>query len=175
MLCCAVTRGTWRINTNSFMLCGGRESKFLSTKLDSILNCLRGADAQRGSKIWNLLFDLNNKHSDSGEMQARRGRDNHKRFSFLVVVLCCLLFYILSQIYFFWSDIFLQLTFHLKILQPRPAPPGRGGRVLLSMFIEAAVSGVTPRCVPCIRAGLRCCAGRAWCGLCCCCCTQYSL
>ena len=92
-------------------------------------------------------------------MQAGRERDNHKRFSFLVVVLCCLLFYILSQIYFFWSDIFLQLTFHLKILQPRPAPPGRGGRVLLSMFIEAAVSGVTPRCVPCIRAGLRCCAG----------------
>ena len=157
------------------MLCGGRESKFLSTKLDSILNCLRGADALRGSQIWNLLFDLNNKHSDSGEMQAGRGRDNHKRFSFLVVVLCCLLFYILSQIYFFGVRYFSAINISFENTAASPCSPGWGGRVLLSMFIEAAVSGVTPRCVPCIRAGLRCCAGRAWCGLCCCCCTQYSL
>ena len=87
-------------------------------------------------------------------MQAGRGsgRDNHKRFSFLVVVFTVLLF--VANIFIF-GQIFSAINISFENTAASPCSP----RVLLSMFIEAAVSGVTPRCVPCIRAGLRCCAG----------------
>ena len=60
---------------------------------------------------------------------------------------------------FFLVRYFSAINISFENTAASPCSPGWGGRVLLSMFIEAAVSGVTPRCVPCIRAGLRCCAG----------------
>ena len=71
----------------------------------------------------------------------------------------CLLFYFLSQISLYLVRYFSAINISFENTAASPCSPRPGGRVLLSMFIEAAVSGVTPRCVPCIRAGLRCCAG----------------
>ena len=104
-----------------------------------------------GVKIWNLLFDLNNKHS--GEMET--GRDNHRRFSFLVVVLCSLLFYFLSQMSSYLIRYFsaINVSFENTAASPR----GSGGRAIY--VYRGGSKWSSSECVPCSRAGLRCCAG----------------
>ena len=87
------------------------------------------------------------------------GRDNHRRFSFLVVVLCWLLFYFLSQMSSYLIRYFSAINVSFENTAASPCSPRLWWPCAAIYVYRGGSKWSSSECVPCSRAGLRCCAG----------------